>query len=606
MQRIARDLPVLLALSASSPYWNEQDTGYSSIRSIIWQRWPSAGLDRSAGLGAGVRRPARRPDQHRRDRRRQDGLLRRPAVLARADPGAAGLRRLPDRRRRHPDRRPVPGLRSAPPSWTSQQGVPVRAGALAGAPGRRSGGPPAAGLSGDLLDHTRHPRPIPAAEAVWALVERLRPQLEELGDWDEVRRAGRDRAGPGQLRRPAAGRLRRAGLADDVVRAGRRRDPRRRRRVRRRRCPRCAATASRAGDEAVGPSRRPRPAYRDLVDFFRELDADRIYQRPQARDAWVTEHGLTFGVGRRAAPFDVDLMPRLISPARVGRAREGAGPAGPGDRVLPAGRLRRAADHRRRRAEPELVDGSPGWRAEARRLPAGWSGPRSMGFDLVRNEFGGWRVLEDNVRNPSGAAYAMAIRELMDDGDARPAAPGRPGGPDHRAAAAARVPAARASPDGHRRPAVQRPGELGLVRAPAAGRAGRAAAGRGRRPRGRRRPGPARGTGAASTRCTCGWTASWSTSSAGDGPRRSARRSSRSPRPAACCWPTRPGNGVADDKAMYCYVPELIAYYLGEHPSLESVPDLPHQRRGRVPDRAGPGRRAGDQAGRRPRRRSGC
>jgi carboxylate-amine ligase len=33
-----------------------------------------------------------------------------------------------------------------------------------------------------------------------------------------------------------------------------------------------------------------------------------------------------------------------------------------------------------------------------------------------------------------------------------------------------------------------------------------------------------------------------------------------------------PGNGVADDKAMYCYVPELIAYYLGEHPTLEAVP----------------------------------
>ncbi len=43
MQRIAPDLPVLLALSASSPYWNAQDTGYSSIRSVIWQRWPSAG-----------------------------------------------------------------------------------------------------------------------------------------------------------------------------------------------------------------------------------------------------------------------------------------------------------------------------------------------------------------------------------------------------------------------------------------------------------------------------------------------------------------------------------------------------------------------------------
>ena len=42
MQRLAADLPILLALSASSPYWNEQDTGYASIRSIIWQRWPTA------------------------------------------------------------------------------------------------------------------------------------------------------------------------------------------------------------------------------------------------------------------------------------------------------------------------------------------------------------------------------------------------------------------------------------------------------------------------------------------------------------------------------------------------------------------------------------
>ena len=33
----------LLALSASSPFWNGQDTGYASFRSIIWQRWPSAG-----------------------------------------------------------------------------------------------------------------------------------------------------------------------------------------------------------------------------------------------------------------------------------------------------------------------------------------------------------------------------------------------------------------------------------------------------------------------------------------------------------------------------------------------------------------------------------
>ena len=43
MQRVAGDLPVLLSLSASSPYWNGLDTGYASIRTIIWQRWPTAG-----------------------------------------------------------------------------------------------------------------------------------------------------------------------------------------------------------------------------------------------------------------------------------------------------------------------------------------------------------------------------------------------------------------------------------------------------------------------------------------------------------------------------------------------------------------------------------
>jgi carboxylate-amine ligase len=33
-----------------------------------------------------------------------------------------------------------------------------------------------------------------------------------------------------------------------------------------------------------------------------------------------------------------------------------------------------------------------------------------------------------------------------------------------------------------------------------------------------------------------------------------------------------PGTGVADDKSMYCWVPELISYYLDEHPLLQSVP----------------------------------
>jgi carboxylate-amine ligase len=36
-------LPVLLALSASSPFWQGADTGYASWRTLLWQRWPTAG-----------------------------------------------------------------------------------------------------------------------------------------------------------------------------------------------------------------------------------------------------------------------------------------------------------------------------------------------------------------------------------------------------------------------------------------------------------------------------------------------------------------------------------------------------------------------------------
>lgn len=33
-----------------------------------------------------------------------------------------------------------------------------------------------------------------------------------------------------------------------------------------------------------------------------------------------------------------------------------------------------------------------------------------------------------------------------------------------------------------------------------------------------------------------------------------------------------PGNGVADDKAVYPFVPDMIKYYLNEEPILKTVP----------------------------------
>ena len=56
-----------------------------------------------------------------------------------------------------------------------------------------------------------------------------------------------------------------------------------------------------------------------------------------------------------------------------------------------------------------------------------------------------------------------------------------------------------------------------------------------------------------------------------------------------------PGTGVADDKAVYRYVPEMIRYYLGEEPILGNVPTYLGRARGRPPLHPRAPRRAGRQ-----------
>jgi carboxylate-amine ligase len=43
LNRVRPWLPTILALSVNSPFWLGEDTGYSSFRTEIWRRWPTAG-----------------------------------------------------------------------------------------------------------------------------------------------------------------------------------------------------------------------------------------------------------------------------------------------------------------------------------------------------------------------------------------------------------------------------------------------------------------------------------------------------------------------------------------------------------------------------------
>lgn len=567
-QRVQRDLPVLLALSASSPFWNGHDTGYASIRSIIWQRWPSAGATGPLSsaqeyddlitdlIGSGVIADARmayfdvRPSSHAPtlelrvcdacpivdDAVLIAGLFRAAVLAAEEDIAAA-----------QPYRPAPPPIHRAA-MWQAARG----------------------GLSGDLLDPNGRPRAIPAPQAVRAMVERLRPQLSAIGDYEDVR----DLAETVLARGNSADRQRAAfaerGELDDVVELV----------LEETHGPACGPSRtdpalrtyrSRAGDEAVGLGSQPRPAYREILHVLTGLDAAEVSRRHEARDAWVSEHGLTFAVGGQEQRFSVDLVPRVITSYEWSRLAAGLAQRARAieafledvytdGRVLTDGVL-----------PVDTVLGAPGWRSEARLLPAGTVRAPVMGFDVVRNEFGGWRVLEDNVRNPSGTAYALAVRELMDavvPDLPRPAglldprasidslrrAVVGPGGPAATGALLSSGPASSAWYE-HRRLAEEA-GLLLCVADDLAVRDGRVLDRR-------------TGTPIDALYLRLDVELADLLDSAG---RPIGARVIDIAAAGRVFLANAPGNGVADDKAMYGYIPELITYYLQERPLLESVP----------------------------------
>jgi carboxylate-amine ligase len=61
-----------------------------------------------------------------------------------------------------------------------------------------------------------------------------------------------------------------------------------------------------------------------------------------------------------------------------------------------------------------LIQNSPGYRpVEGSAPPPGARRAQVCGFDVIRDPDGRWRVLEDNVRVPSGVGYALQYRRLL-------------------------------------------------------------------------------------------------------------------------------------------------------------------------------------------------
>jgi uncharacterized circularly permuted ATP-grasp superfamily protein len=171
-------------------------------------------------------------------------------------------------------------------------------------------------------------------------------------------------------------------------------------------------------DEMFDASGQPRPHYQALFARLSELSSDEFAERRRAVEAAFASQGIGFTVYEHAEGieriFPFDLIPRVI-PRREWEPLE----RGLIQRVQALELFLHDVYHeqrilRQRRIPAELVFGARHFRREMIGLePPGGVYAHIAGIDVIRNERGEYLVLEDNLRTPSGASYMLENRQAM-------------------------------------------------------------------------------------------------------------------------------------------------------------------------------------------------
>src|SRR3954453_19007025 len=179
LNRIRVWLPVLTAMTANSPFWQGQDTGYASFRSQVWSRWPSAGPTEAYAHAADYHRVVE--DVLGTGTILDSGMLYFDARLSAKWPTVEV--RAADVALRVEDAVTLAGLVRGlveTAARAARAGRPVPEGrsellrVAVWRPGR-------SGLAGELVHPDTH-RPAPAGGVLAALVEHVRPALADHGD----------------------------------------------------------------------------------------------------------------------------------------------------------------------------------------------------------------------------------------------------------------------------------------------------------------------------------------------------------------------------------------------------------------------------------------
>jgi uncharacterized circularly permuted ATP-grasp superfamily protein len=160
-----------------------------------------------------------------------------------------------------------------------------------------------------------------------------------------------------------------------------------------------------------------RPAFARVAELLDGLGKDELARCQALAEHALLQQGVTFSVYGDARGtekiFPFCLLPRLIAGSDWARLERGLQQRLRAlglflddiygeQKILAAGII-----------PPELALGAAGYRAHLRGLaPPGGVRIHISGIDLIRDPAGTWCVLEDNVRTPSGVSYVLENRAL--------------------------------------------------------------------------------------------------------------------------------------------------------------------------------------------------
>ncbi|WP_177127367.1 MULTISPECIES: circularly permuted type 2 ATP-grasp protein [unclassified Mycobacterium] len=169
-----------------------------------------------------------------------------------------------------------------------------------------------------------------------------------------------------------------------------------------------------AFDEMFDAQGVVRGLYKGVFAELAPSDTSELAARSEALGRAFTDQGITFSLSGQERPFPLDLVPRVISAAEWSKLEKGIKQRVKalemylddvyGDQEI----LRDGVIPRR------LVTSCEHFHREA----AGIVPPNGVrihvaGIDLIRDDKGDFRVLEDNLRSPSGVSYVMENRRTM-------------------------------------------------------------------------------------------------------------------------------------------------------------------------------------------------